>query len=226
LPLVPKKGERPVNDALSQELAAGVEAATKEVSLITDGVRYGVFADLDPPLSVGEFLDLRAVAIMRRLFGYNEFRIAERLGKQRSTVDQLLAHPNFTRIDGVLLENVRRVGGATSLDELVKEVGVRAGKEAALMALGGPAREKASAIAALVDRVSPKQGRREKPSNARVFPANLLATIKLGMELERNRNADSRGLVTGESGSGDDVVDAEIVGGGEIDAGILNVPRA
>lgn len=205
-------------DALSQEIAAGEEAAAKEVALIMDGVRYGAFADLDPPLSVGEFLDLRKVAMLRRLFGHDVPMTATRLGRTVATINLLLRHPHFERVDNLIVENARKVGGATSLDELVKEMGVRAGKEMALMAATGPSREKAAMLNALTDRVSPKQGRREKPSNARVFPDNLLETIKLGMELQKG--VEQRAIGAGSV----DVVDAELVDT-SIDGGVLNVPK-
>lgn len=210
-----KKDDETPTDHLTQQLAAGEEAVAKEIALICDGVRYGPFGDLDPPLPVSEFMDLRAVAIMKRLFGYDEFRIAERLGRQRSTVDRLLGHPHFSKVDDLLRENIREVGGASSLDDLVKKVGVRAGKEAALIAMGGPSRERASAVNAFMDRVVPKRPRDDKPGGrSLVLPENLLATINRAIEMH---GAGQKALDSG------DVVDAEVV---EIDAGVLNVPKA
>lgn len=219
----PKRTKPPADDGadtLTREIAAGEEAAAKEISLIMDGVRYGAFADLDPPLSVGDFLDLRTVAMLQRFFGMDAARIATRLGRTITTINLLLRHTYFERVDDFIAENARKVGGATSLDDLVKEIGLRAGKEMGLMGMNAPAREKVAALNALVDRVSPKQGRREKPSNARMFPNDLLETIRLGMELQKG--ADQRAI-----GAGDDVIDGNslIVAPDEIDASKLNVPR-
>jgi hypothetical protein len=216
--MAPPKGRpRGTKDALSLEMKAGEVAASKELSLIVGAVQYGLFLDLDPPLTVPAFMKLRNVAMMRRFFGMSAEEMASRLAMPPEEMDTLLAHPHCGAVETALSEAAKRIGGLTSLDDVAKEAEVRAGKEMMLIALTAGTREKMKALGDLADRRSPKPGRNrgEGKQVGKVFAADTLELIKLGWELHQ------KGSAALGPGLDSDVVDVE-----PIDAGVLNVPKA
>jgi hypothetical protein len=183
-PLVvpPAKGRpRGVKDAVHYELKLGEEAARKEVALIMDGVRYGLFVDLDPPLPVNAYMQLRNVAMMERLFGFTEDEVTTRLACEPGIVASLRRHPHYQAVLDAVGESARQVGGIRTIDGAAEQAEGRVAKEMLLMAMTAGSREKTVALAAFADRRSPKRTRGDGETNVFVFPTNALELIQLGL---------------------------------------------
>lgn len=172
-------------DPLHYEIIAGEIAGSKELSLIMDPVRYSEFVDLDPPLALDTFLRLRNVVMMRRFFSLELTDMAGRLGIPVAVFQELVEHPHYAVIDAAIIESAKRLSKLGTIDDVVKDVEVRAAKEMVLLGVTSPAsaKEKHKALESLADRRSPKQSRNSQPIAERVFPQNLVDLIGLALQV-------------------------------------------
>lgn len=180
-----RRRRRPkASDPLHHELIAGENAASKELSLIMDSIRYGQFADLDPPLPVDVFIRLRNIAMIRRFFSLTVEQISQRLILPIADINALTAHPHYQTVLSAINEAARKVAGMESIYSVAKEAETRIGKELLLTGVGGSSREKFKALESLADRLSPKRPRADgKQAAERVFSPDTIELIKMGLEV-------------------------------------------
>lgn len=211
------------DDSFAAELDAGREAASRELAVVMEAVRYGAFMDLDPPLPVDAFLRIRHVAMADRFFSYDDAALAARLRLTPAQLEEARSHVHYPRIFSEITTAARRVNKLSTIDEIAQEVSVRVGKDMALIAARGSNRERQASLNALADRVAPKKTRADVPTTTRVFPPEVLELIKLGMELGEGRAGRARSSVIARvddvtaaspplaADYDDDAVDAEVL---------------
>lgn len=171
--------------------------------LVAESVPYSQFLELDPPLKVNRFLEMRTLAILDKFWDLEDSEIIEKLHIDAKCLPSLRGNPHYPAVCAAVTEAARTFARPRSLDEWARDTEDKVAADLYLIGTGdGLARDRVAALVAFADRRSAKKTREPEAGGQMMMPANLVQAIQFVM---------GQGAVPQL--------------GGEVDGSVLNVPR-
>jgi len=204
---VPRPGRKPILGSKKKKDAENsVQNDTREKKfwkLVTESVHFSQFLDLDPPLKVNRFLEMRTLAVLDQFWELPDAEIAEKLNADPRHLANLRANPHYPAVCAAVAEAARNMAKPRTLDEWARDTEDQVAADLYLIGTGeGMTRDRVAALTAFADRRSAKKGREPEAGGQMMMPPNFVTALQFIM---------NQGAVP--------PVD------GQVDGGVLNVPQ-